>query len=246
MYHWVTDINADVGEGVGNESVIMPFLSSCNIACGGHAGDEDTMKMTVLEAKKNKVKMGAHPSYPDPENFGRKEIDISCAGLFSSIKSQIKALMNIVRQEGRQLHHVKPHGALYNKAAVDCDTATIVLEAIKSFPMPLKLYVPYGSVIASMAIEERIPIKYEAFADRNYRDDLTLVPRSEPNAIITDLDNMTEHVLRMIKRGVVKTVNGNEIPIQADTFCVHGDNPEAIKLLQGLRQVLNQEFVKIH
>ena len=245
MYHWETDINADVGEGVGNESRILPLLSSCNIACGGHAGDDESMREVIRLAKKHKVKVGAHPSYPDRENFGRKDMDMSCAALFSSVKGQIKDLMRVMREERMQLHHVKPHGALYNKAAVDCDTATIVLEAIKSIPMPLKLYVPYGSVIASQALEEGIPIKYEAFADRNYRDNLTLVPRSEPNAVITDLDNMTEHVLRMIKRGVVKTINGNEIPIKADTFCVHGDNPEALQLLTGLREFLDREFIKI-
>ncbi|MBT8259514.1 MAG: 5-oxoprolinase subunit PxpA [Bacteroidia bacterium] len=245
MYHWVTDMNADVGEGIGNEAELMPYLSSCNIACGGHAGDDESMEMVIRLAKQHKVKIGAHPSYPDPENFGRKDMDIPCAALYSSIKGQIKALMRILRQERAQLHHIKPHGALYNRAAVDCDTATIILEAIKSIPMPVKLYVPFGSVIARQAQEEGIRITYEAFADRNYRDDLTLVPRSEPDALITDLDEMAEHVLTMIKRGVVRTINGNEIEIQAQTFCVHGDNPKALKLLKGLRQILDDQQVKI-
>ncbi len=246
MYHWETDLNADVGEGIGNEAEIMPFLSSCNIACGGHAGDEDSMRMVVQLAKTHQVKIGAHPSYPDPENFGRIEMDMPCAALYISIQGQIKALMRVLRQENRQLHHVKPHGALYNKAAVDKRTATIVLEAVKSIPFPIKLYVPYASVISHMAAKEGIPITYEAFADRNYEDDLTLVSRSKPNALITDLDEMTQHVTGMIQRQEVRTVNGKIIPIKAQTFCVHGDNPEAVNLIKGLREKLESSNIKIH
>lgn len=246
MYNWETDLNADVGEGVGNEAEIMPFLSSCNIACGGHAGDEESMRSVVRLAKEHQVKIGAHPSYPDPENFGRREMDLPCAALYRSIQKQITALMVILREERCQLHHVKPHGALYNKAAVDHRTATIVLEVVKSIPLAVKLYVPYGSVIAEMAKEEGIPLTYEAFADRNYEDDLTLVSRSRSNAVITDLDEITGHVIRMIHKQEVRTISGNLVPIKAETFCVHGDNPKAVKIIKGLRQNLRSSHIKIH
>ena len=246
MYRYAIDINADVGEGIGNEADIMPYLSSCNIACGAHAGDQDIMREVIRLAKANKVKIGGHPSYPDREGFGRKPVAMSCAALYSSIKSQLDTLMTILREEHAQLHHVKAHGALYNQAASDERTAIVVLEAIKSIPLPLKVYVPYGSVIARLAKEENIRIKYEVFADRNYNDDLTLVSRSEADALITDPNELCEHVIRMITTGKVKTISGNEIPIEAATICVHGDNPQAIRLIKTLREELNKELIHVH
>lgn len=234
------DINADVGEGMDNEAKLLPWVSSCNIACGGHAGDIDSMRKVVGIAKKNKVKIGAHPSYPDKENFGRKVVDMPCAALFSSIKGQIKALMSVLRQEHLQLHHVKPHGALYNTAARDKETALVIIEAIKGIQLPIKLYVPYGSVIAHEARIQNIPLTFEAFADRNYNDDLTLVSRSEENALITDPDEMFEHLRRMIIDKQVKTNGGAVVHIEADTYCIHGDNPKAVSLLKALRKRLDK------
>lgn len=184
------DINADVGEGIGNESDLLPLISSCNIACGGHAGDETTMRNVVKLAVKHKVKIGAHPSFPDKENFGREIVDLSCAALFTEIKEQIKTLLKICREEQAQLNHVKPHGALYNLAAKDKNTAEVVIEVMKRFHQSIKLYVPYGSVIAEIAIQENIPIIYEAFADRNYNNDLSLVSRKKPNALIINSEEM--------------------------------------------------------
>ncbi|MBT8270788.1 MAG: 5-oxoprolinase subunit PxpA [Bacteroidia bacterium] len=245
MNRFAIDINADVGEGIGNESVIMPYLSSCNIACGGHAGDAETMQQVVKLAREHKVKIGAHPSFPDPEGFGRQPMSMPCAALYSSIKSQIKALMSVLREEHTQLHHIKPHGALYNMAAKDERTAIVILEAVKSIPLPLVLYVPYGSVISNLAKEENIRTTFEVFADRNYNDDLSLVSRSEADAIITDPDQMCAHVIRMISRGVVRTISGKEVPIQAETVCVHGDNPEAIQLIKNLREKLDEAGIKV-
>ena len=245
MKKYTIDINADVGEGVNNEEQLMPYLSSCNIACGGHAGDDDSMRMVIKLAKQYKVKIGAHPSFPDVENFGRKPMDISCAALYSSLKGQIKALMNILREERMQLHHVKPHGALYNIAAKDHDTATVIIEVMKSIPLPLRLFVPFGSVIADLARAENIPITYEAFADRNYNEDLSLVSRDKPNAIITDPDKMATHVITMIMNQKVKTIDGVEVPILARTFCIHGDNPKALKLIRSLKKNLKKSQIKI-
>lgn len=241
----IIDINADVGEGLNNESRLMPYLSSCNIACGGHAGDEETMSKVVKLAKKHKVKIGAHPSFPDRLNFGRKVMQMSSADLYTSLKQQIRILMKVLRAEHATLHHIKPHGALYNLAAVDEKTANVIIEVVKSIALPLSLYVPYGSVIADKAQKERIKITYEAFADRNYNEDLTLVSRSLNNAIITDLDTVYGHVYKMISQHKVKTISGVEVEIKADTFCIHGDHPEALKLLQFLTEKLQQHQVKI-
>jgi len=245
MHHISIDINADIGEGVGNEANLIPLLSSCNIACGGHAGDYDSMRLCVELAKQHRLKIGAHPSFPDKENFGRQIVDMSCAALYQTIKNQIKALMSIVRDEHATLHHVKPHGALYNLAAKDKTIAEVIVEVIKSIHLPLKLYVPYGSVISEVAIKEGIPIVYEVFADRNYNDDLSLVSRTMENAMILDADTMTRHVQNMILHKKVVSINGVEVSIKAETICIHGDNPEALKLVKKLQQNLMNSGVKI-
>lgn len=232
------DINADIGEGIGNEAELMPLLSSCNIACGGHAGNIEIMNKCVALAKKYRVKIGAHPSFPDKDNFGRQVVDMSCPALYQSIKNQIKALMRVVREQHAALHHVKPHGALYNLAAKDKTTAEVIIEVMKSIHLPLKLYVPYGSVIADVATKAKIPITFEVFADRNYNSDLSLVSRTKKNAIIKEVHTMTAHINSMIFHKKVKTIDGGEVPIIAETICVHGDNPEAIKLIKKLRQNL--------
>lgn len=245
MKQWIIDINADVGEGLNNEAQLMPYLSSCNIACGGHAGDEKTMLKVVKLAKKHKLKIGAHPSFPDKENFGRQVIKISCADLYTSLKQQVRSLMKVLRAEHSMLHHVKPHGALYNLAAVDKKSAEVIIEVVKSIALPIQLYVPFGSVIADLAQKENIKITYEAFADRNYNTDLTLVSRLQSNAVITDSNKVFEHVQSMIFHQKVKTISGVEVGIKADTFCVHGDNPEAINLLQNLTEKLLESHVII-
>lgn len=239
------DINADIGEGIGNEVDLMPLLSSCNIACGGHAGNAETMAVCVELAKQHQVKIGAHPSFPDIENFGREVVNMSCSALYQTIKNQIKTLMNVVRNQHAALHHVKPHGALYNLAAKDKTTAEVVIEVMKSIHLPLKLYVPYGSVISEIAIKEGIPITYEVFADRNYNDDLSLVSRTKQNAIITDMGEMTRHVQNMILHQKVTSISRVDVPIKAETICVHGDNPEAINLVKNLRKNLMDLGVKI-
>jgi len=244
MVHSI-DINVDVGEGINNESQLMPYISSCNIACGGHAGDDDSMKMVVNLAKQYQVKIGAHPSFPDRENFGRQNIKISCAGLYKSIREQINSLMKILRDENAMLHHIKPHGALYNLAATDKSTATVIIEVMKSISLPIKLYVLYNSVIAELALKENIPIVYEAFADRNYNDDLSLVSRNEKNAIISESEELFNHVFRIIIQRKVKTINGVEVKIIANTFCIHGDNPKAVNLIKDLNERLEQIHISI-
>lgn len=245
MQYFFVDINADVGEGFNKESQLMPYISSCNIACGGHAGDINTMRTVVKLAKANKVKIGAHPSFPDKVHFGRQPMDISYAALYTSIKHQIDDLMQVLIQEQVGLHHVKPHGALYNMAAVDENISTVIVEVMKSYARSILLYVPYGSVIEKIAVENNVPVFYEAFADRHYNDDGALVSRKNHNALITDSEVMFEHVYRMITSQKVKTVNGLEIDLKADTFCVHGDNPKAVDLIKELKVRLENNHFQI-
>ncbi len=245
MHHYTVDINVDVGEGVGNESQLLPYASSCNIACGGHAGDHKSMRKVVKLAQQHRVKIGAHPSFPDFENFGRKPMNMPCVALFASLQEQINSLYTIMQQENGMLHHVKPHGALYNMAVTDTRIATIIIEVMKAIALPVKLYVPYKSVIETLAIQNNIPVTYEAFADRNYNEDLTLVSRSEKNALIHESDAIFEHVYRMIIKHKVKTIRGAEVAIKAETFCLHGDSLNAASLIKKLRMNLESKGIKI-
>jgi len=239
------DINADVGEGLGNEALMMPYLSSCNIACGGHAGDDETMTQVVRLAKDYKVKIGAHPSFPDVLNFGRAVMDISAADLYSSLKSQIRSLQQILHNENAQLHHIKPHGALYNLAAKDEKTARIIIEVVKSIAMSIQLYVPYNSVISKLAEQEKIHVTFEAFADRNYEQNLSLVSRKKEDAILHENSKILNHILGMIHREKITAINGVEVPIKASTFCVHGDTKNAVEILEFLSKELPKYNVKI-
>ncbi|ULC58475.1 5-oxoprolinase subunit PxpA [Flaviramulus sp. BrNp1-15] len=245
MENQIVDINVDVGEGIGNEPQIMPYIASCNIACGGHAGDVETMTSVVKLAKKHRVKIGAHPSFPDKKNFGRQAMDMSCVALFTSVKQQINSLVSILNEQHAIFHHVKPHGALYNLAATDERIAKVLVEVMKSIVLPIKLYVPYKSVIADLAQQNGINITYEAFADRNYNDNLTLVSRQEKDALIDDENELFEHVFRMISKGKVKTIQGHEIGIKANTFCIHGDHPKAVILIKNLKEKLELHGIKI-
>ncbi len=245
MNNFKIDINVDLGEGLNNEPQLIPFISSCNIACGGHAGSYETMKNVVNMAKQYDVKIGAHPSFPDIENFGRLPMEISDEKLYESIKSQLHDLLKVINEEHAIIHHIKPHGALYNRAAVDKKIAAIIIEVVKSISLPIKLYVPYKSVIADLAKKNNIETFYEAFADRNYNDDLSLVSRNKQNALINDKNAIVTHVLKMIISQKVTTISGKEIPIKADTFCIHGDNPKAVSLVKYLKNTIEEKGINI-
>ncbi len=244
MQH-IIDINADVGEGIGNEPLLMPYITSCNIACGGHAGTIESMQTVVALAKRYGVKIGAHPSFPDKVHFGREPMEMSYAALFTSVKNQIESLIPILREAQVTLNHIKPHGALYNLAATDKNIALVIVEVMTWFAMPIKLYVPYKSVIAELAIQNNIPMVYEVFADRNYNSDLTLVSRKEKHALIHDTQTVVEHVYNMVVNQKVTTISGLEVAIKADTCCVHGDNPQAIELVKNLRMQLEDKGLTI-
>jgi UPF0271 protein len=234
------DINCDLGEGMENDAQIMPFLSSCNIACGGHSGDAGTMKNTVLLSKKYGVKVGAHPSFPDRKNFGRKKMDLPMDVLRNSLIKQISNLKQVAKNEGVVIHHIKPHGALYNLAFDNEEIAEVLIEVMQFFDKNWFLYVPLGSIIAQKAMAENIPFKYEAFAERNYNDDLTLVDRNQPNAILYDISEISKRVQLMFEKKVVLSINKKIIPYQADTICVHGDHPNAIQIAKTLSNLIKK------
>ncbi len=232
------NINCDLGEGLNNEHIIMPLIDSCNIACGGHAGDSGSMIECVEISIKNNVKIGAHPSYPDKINFGRKKIDISPSELSYSIISQIESLETIADSYGLELNHIKAHGALYNQMIIDAELSNFYLDTIKDFKNKCSLYIPYKSEIEKIALKKGFSIIYEAFGDRNYNDDLSLVSRNNENALITDPESVVNHIKTIKETETVKTINGNFKKIKFDTICIHSDTNNSIEILKKI----NQEF----
>lgn len=227
------DLNCDTGEGVGNEEALMPFITSCNIACGGHAGSLASVAQMVALAKKHQVKIGAHPSFPDEKNFGREFIPIPIPQLRESLMEQISLVAAQCEREGVKMHHIKPHGALYNRCAEDEIYGQMMVNLmLEHFPDYI-LYAPYDSVIANLA-KGKIKVHVEGFADRNYNEDHSLVSRKEKNAMLTDKEFILRHVEHMIVDHKITTVTGNEIDTMVDTVCVHGDSPEAVALVEFL------------
>lgn len=239
------DINCDVGEGVENEHLIMPYISSCNIACGGHFGNKDSIDNTIKLAIENQIKIGAHPSFPDKENFGRQLIEISDHTLKNSIKDQLDLFLERLFLVNAKLHHIKPHGALYNAIAVDENLANLFIDVAKPYLKNAFLYLPYCSVIEQVAVKRGVEVKYEAFADRNYNNNLKLVSRKQKNALIVDKRKVFQHVLFMIKEQKVNTISGLQKTIKADTFCVHGDTATALEIVQYLNKNLQKEGFSI-
>lgn len=237
-------INCDLGEGGEYDAELMPLISACNIACGGHAGTLETMQHTVGLALGRDVEIGAHPSYPDKENFGRKSLDISAEDLQLSLVAQILSLKQIAEAEGAKLSHIKPHGALYNDAAKDKKIAQIIIDSVLDFDEILPLFVPQDSVISEMS-KGKIPLIFEAFADRNYNQNYSLVSRSKSNALITEKEAVLDHLFAMFSEGKICCENGVEISCKADTFCLHSDTPNSVEILRFLHEKLAEKNIKI-
>jgi len=233
------DINADLGEGSPNDAQLMPLISSCSIACGGHFGNEITMRTAVQLAKKHKVKIGAHPSYPDVKNFGRKVLPMPKSLLSEAVRQQLVRFISICESEEIQVHHIKLHGALYNYAVIDAPTAEAVLKGIMATKIRPKLYVPYGSVLAKKA-KPLLPLEYEAFIDRKYNDDLSLLSRTEKDAVIESPEDAWAQLSLMLDDQIVETKQKSNIAIKASTFCIHSDTSNAIKILAYIRLKLKQ------
>jgi len=239
------DINCDMGEGIGNESFIMPFISSANIACSFHAGDEAEMKRVVELCLQFNVAIGAHPSFYDKQNFGRIEMNLSANEIQQLIKEQLYILNNIVLAAGGKLHHVKPHGALYNMAAKDVGIAAAIAGAVKDFDSALVYYGLSGSVMIEAALKAGLSTANEVFADRTYQPDGSLTPRTESGALVTNPNEAIQQVLQIIQEKKVTAINGEKIAMQADTICIHGDGMHAVEFAKKIHQRLVATGIQI-
>ncbi|HEC96288.1 MAG TPA: LamB/YcsF family protein [Euryarchaeota archaeon] len=244
------DLNSDLGESFGRyklglDEEVMKYVTSANVACGYHAGDPLVMRKTVKIAKENNVMVGAHPGYPDLMGFGRRYMKISREEARNYVLYQIGALYAFLRTEGLQMQHVKPHGALYNALITDEDLAYGVLEGVLDFDKDLIFVALAGSKVIDMASDMGLKVAREAFADRAYTKDGTLVPRNMPGAIIHDREEVVSRVLSIVEEKRVKTIDGTFIEIEVDTICVHGDNPEALELVKYIRQRLEEEGIEV-
>ena len=237
------DINADLGEGSPYDAQLMPLISSCSIACGGHYGNETTMETAIQLAKKYTVKIGAHPSFPDVDNFGRKVLTMTKSELSESIFQQLIRFYAVCEYEDVPVHHIKLHGALYNYAAIDAPAADAVVDAIVATKLRPKLYVPPNSILSEKA-KNLLPLVFEAFIDRRYEQDLSLVYRTQSNAIITIAEDAWKQLKSMVIDREVVTIDGQIKPIDATTFCIHGDNPEALEILRYIhKQVSDHQII---
>jgi UPF0271 protein len=238
------DINADLGEGYPFDAEIMPFISSCSIACGGHFGDENSIKKTIQLAKKYNVKVGAHPSFPDRENFGRKVMKIEEEPLIESLVQQMQLFLNLCESESVVMNHVKLHGALYNLASVDEKTSEVVIKAIQKVNLDVSVYVPYNTILFAKA-KPFFTLIPECFIDRSYTDEGYLVNRKEPGALIETPEGSLIQLVDIVTRGQVKSFSGKRIPMKGETFCIHGDNRNALAILKNLRSKLNTYSIEI-
>jgi UPF0271 protein len=228
------DINCDMGEGIGNDATIMPFITSANIACGFHAGDEETIRTTILLAQQHGVNIGAHPSFFDRVNFGRTEMATSPQEVYRLITEQLFLFKKIADANGAETHHVKPHGALYNMAARDAALANAVAQAVKDFDEKLILFGLSGSHSITEANAVGLKTWSEVFADRTYGANGSLTPRSQPGALIEDDEKAIAQVLQMVQKGTVTALSGEEISIAAETVCIHGDGRKAVQFAKAL------------
>jgi UPF0271 protein len=242
------DLNCDMGESfgvytIGSDEAIFPYITSANIACGFHAGDAAVMKKTVRLALKYGVAIGAHPGLPDLQGFGRREMAIGIEEAYDMVVYQIGALYGFAKSEGGFLSHVKPHGALYNMAAENTGLAEAIAEAVYKVDPLLVLYGLSGSELIKAGSKIGLKVANEIFADRTYQDNGTLTPRRLHNALITDEGLAVAQSLRLIKEGLVTTVNGSEIAIQADTICIHGDGQHAVEFAARLHTMFKEENI---
>ena len=241
----VVDLNADLGEGAGHDEEILDLVSSANIACGFHAGDPASIFASIQAAIRLGVSIGAHPSFPDRQNFGRSEMTLPAAEIYSTVSYQIGAFQGLTRAAGGRMNHVKPHGALYNMAARDRSLAELIVKATVALDPKLLLFAPSRSELASAAAEIGLEIAAEIFADRNYLPDGSLVPRTDSRAFVHDPVEAADRIIRILREQKVRAVDGTDISVFGTTVCVHGDNPQAVAFVRQLRDRLDLEDVVI-
>lgn len=244
------DFNSDLGEGfglyrVGDDEAVLAQITSANIACGFHAGDPAIMRRTVAAAVRNGVAVGAHPGFADLQGFGRRKVALSADEAYECVLYQIGALSAFAAAEGTLLHHVKPHGALYNQAAADPVLANAICEAVRDFDPSLYLYGLANSALTAAAEALGLAVRHEVFADRTYQPDGSLTPRGQAGAMITNVDQALAQVRSMLHHGHVLAVDGTPVPVRPDTLCIHGDQPGAADFARAIRQALLRDGVDV-
>ena len=237
------NINCDLGEkskfhSIENDPDLLSIVNSANIACGYHAGDEETMNMTIKISKSNGVSIGAHPSFNDPENFGRKRINLSSSEVHKLIINQYEILQKIAQKHNEKVTHIKPHGALNNMACENFELANTIAKAINDIDKNIIFLVPTGSKMETAAKKLNIKIACEIFADRSYEDDGNLVSRSKDHALITNPEIAKKHVLSMVKNQAINCYSGKQIPCEIDSVCIHGDNQSSLATAKSIRENL--------
>ena len=244
------DLNCDMGESfgawhMGNDEAVLEHVSSANIACGFHGGDPRTMRATVTAALARGVSLGAHPGFPDLQGFGRRAMSMTRSEAYEAVLYQIGALAGFAQAAGARLAHVKAHGMLYNMAAKDVSLAEAIAQASYDFDRDLVFYGLAGSELIRAAERIGLQTASEVFADRSYQDDGNLTPRSQPGAMIEDVEVSIAQVKRMVFEGVVRSASGKDVAVKADTLCVHGDQPGAVAFARRIREELSREGVTI-
>ena len=244
------DINCDMGESygawkMGNDAEVMQFITSANIACGFHGGDPATIRQTVKLAVDHGVAIGAHPSLPDLQGFGRRVMKISPQDMYDLVVYQAGAVEAFARAAGARLHHVKCHGALYNMAANDEALSEAMARAVKDLGGSVILYALSGSKSLSIAKTAGVHVAGEVFADRGYADDGTLTPRGKPGAMIEDANVAAERALAMVEKGYVTALSGKPVPVSADTLCLHGDQPGAVAFAKAIRKAFSEHGITV-
>jgi UPF0271 protein len=244
------DLNCDMGEGLGawkmgDDAALLDHVTSANIACGFHAGDPGTIHRTVELALKKGVAVGAHPSLPDLQGFGRRRMNVSAEEAYDMVLYQIGALAGFATACGGKLAHVKPHGALYNMAAKDGKLAQAIARAVKDFDPRLVLFGLAGSELVRAGEQAGLKTANEVFADRTYQADGSLTPRTQPDAMLHDAETAIAQVRRMVREGRVRSQQGSDVLVQADTLCIHGDEPNAVEFARRIRQALDADGVRV-
>lgn len=234
------DLNCDMGEGMDNDALIMPFISSANIACGYHAGDENTMRQTIELALTHQVAVGAHVSFPDRDNFGRKEMNLPLNEIYDLIQQQLVIFKKVTDMYDTRIIHIKPHGALYNMSARNVEIADVIARSVKDFDESLHLFGLSRSHSIQQAKAIGLKTVSEVFADRAYEDDGSLASRSRPYALIEDTDKVVRQVLQMIHERTVTGVSGKKIPILAETICIHGDGKHAVEFAAAIHEAIKK------
>ena len=241
----VVDLNADLGEGAGHDDELLSLVTSANIACGFHAGDADTMRQSIMTARDRNVAVGAHPSLFDRENFGRKELPVKPDEVLEAVVYQLGIFQAIAEAAGVRPNHVKPHGALYNMAVRDESLAEAIGRAVASVDEKLLLFAPQNTALSRAGEKNGLQIAHEVFADRNYLSNGQLVPRTRPDALLHDPVEAVPRMIRMLREGKVRSIDGVDVDVRAETICLHGDNPEAVDFARELRSRLEKEGVTI-